>query len=181
MNALQATAMSGSEEYVHAWIEIPKGSKVKYEVDSSGVLMVDRILSSSVVYPHNYGYIPSTLGGDTDPLDILVLMQEPVVPMCYLRARPIGLLYMNDAGEMDEKIIAIHMDDPEYKHIHSVDDLSQHRLLEIKTFFNTYKLNEKKEVHVAGFGGVGDAWHCIRESIDRHVEATALGLSTHSN
>jgi inorganic pyrophosphatase len=88
-------------------IEIPRGSKVKYELDKdTGLCYVDRILYSSVVYPHNYGFIPKTLCEDGDPLDVLVLMQEPVVPMCFLRARPIGVMQMLDQGERDDKIIA---------------------------------------------------------------------------
>ncbi len=86
-------------------IEIPRGSKVKYELDKeTGLCYVDRILYSSVVYPHNYGFIPKTLCEDGDPLDVLVLMQEPVVPMCFLRARPIGVMQMLDQGERDDKV-----------------------------------------------------------------------------
>jgi inorganic pyrophosphatase len=86
-------------------VEIPRGSKVKYELDKeTGLCYVDRILYSSVVYPHNYGFIPKTLCEDGDPLDVLVLMQEPVVPMCFLRARPIGVMQMLDQGERDDKV-----------------------------------------------------------------------------
>jgi len=95
-------------EVVQAVIEIPKGSKVKYELDKdTGLLRVDRILYSSVIYPTNYGFIPRTLGDDDDPLDVLVLMQEPVMPLCTLTARPIGLMNMQDRGEGDEKIICV--------------------------------------------------------------------------
>jgi inorganic pyrophosphatase len=99
-----------------ALIEIPKGSRVKYELDKeTGLLKVDRILYSSVIYPANYGFIPRTLGDDDDPLDLLVLMQEPVQPLSILRARPIGMMHMIDEGENDEKIICVHLDDPEYR------------------------------------------------------------------
>ncbi|KAF8667166.1 hypothetical protein HU200_053356 [Digitaria exilis] len=97
-------------------IEIPRGSKVKYELDKkTGLIKVDRVLYSSVVYPHNYGFIPRTLCDDSDPLDVLVIMQEPVIPGCFLRAKAIGLMPMIDQGEADDKIIAVCADDPEYK------------------------------------------------------------------
>lgn len=114
-------------------IEIPRGSKVKYELDKdTGLCYVDRILYSSVVYPHNYGFIPKTLCEDADPLDVLVLMQESVVPMCFLRARPIGVMQMLDQGEQDDKVIAVHADDPEFRGFTDISQLPQHRLAEIR-------------------------------------------------
>ncbi|GAU36010.1 hypothetical protein TSUD_211480 [Trifolium subterraneum] len=107
----------GNPSVFNCVIEIGQGSKVKYELDKkSGLIKVDRILYSSVVYPHNYGFIPRTLCEDGDPLDVLVLMQEPVIPGCFLRARAIGLMPMIDQGEKDDKIIAVCADDPEYRH-----------------------------------------------------------------
>jgi len=142
----------GAPEIVNAVIEIPQGSKVKYELDKeTGMCKVDRVLYSSVVYPHNYGFIPQTLGEDNDPLDILVLMQEPVVPMCFLRARAIGLMPMIDQGEKDDKIIAVCVDDPEFRNIQDISELSKHRLNEIHRFFEDYKKNENKSVEVADF------------------------------
>ena len=136
----------------NALIEIPKGSKVKYEYDHvSGLMFVDRILSSSVVYPHNYGFIPGTLCDDGDALDILVIMQEPVYPGCYLKARVIGVMKMMDNGQQDDKIIAVHCDDPEFGHYNILNDLPPHRLVEIKTFFTDYKRNEGKQVLVQEF------------------------------
>ncbi|CAK9167467.1 unnamed protein product [Ilex paraguariensis] len=96
---------------------------------------VDRILYSSVVYPHNYGFIPRTLCEDNDPMDVLVLMQEPVLPGCFLRARAIGLMPMIDQGEKDDKIIAVCADDPEYRHYTDINQLAPHRLTEIRRFF----------------------------------------------
>lgn len=93
---------------------------------------VDRVLYSSVVYPHNYGFIPQTLCEDHDPLDVLVMMQEPVVPMCFMRVRCIGVMHMIDQGEQDDKIIAVHIDDPEYKHITDISQVPKHRLAEIR-------------------------------------------------
>jgi inorganic pyrophosphatase len=117
-------------------VEIGKGSKVKYELDKkSGLIKVDRILYSSVVYPHNYGFIPRTLCEDNDPIDVLVIMQEPVLPGCFLRARAIGLMPMIDQGEKDDKIIAVCADDPEYRHYTDIKELPPHRLAEIRRFF----------------------------------------------
>lgn len=130
-------------------VEISKGSKVKYELDKvSGLIKVDRVLYSSVHYPHNYGFIPRTLCEDDDPMDVLVLMQEPVVPGCFLRARAIGLMPMIDNGEQDDKIIAVCADDPEFRHFKDVSELAPHRLAEIKRFFEDYKKNENKQVAV---------------------------------
>lgn len=140
---------AAAPEQVRAVIEIPKGSKVKYELDkATGLLKVDRILYSSVVYPANYGFIPQTLGDDHDPLDILVWMQEPVVPMSILNARPIGMLHMIDQGEIDEKIVAVHVDDPEYAGYTDIDQLPGHRQRELQRFFADYKQLEGKVVEV---------------------------------
>ncbi|KAL1215932.1 Soluble inorganic pyrophosphatase 5 [Cardamine amara subsp. amara] len=152
-------------------IEISKGSKVKYELDKkTGLIKVDRILYSSVVYPHNYGFIPRTLCEDNDPLDVLVIMQEPVLPGCFLRARAIGLMPMIDQGEKDDKIIAICVDDPEYKHYTDIKELPPHRLSEIRRFFEDYKKNENKEVAVNDFLPPGPAIEAIQYSMDLYAE-----------
>jgi inorganic pyrophosphatase len=150
-----------------AVVEIPKGSKVKYELDkATGLLRVDRVLYSSVSYPANYGFIPQTLGDDHDPLDVLVLMQEPVVPLAILRAKPIGMMRMSDQGESDEKIIAVAMDDPEYSHYVHINELAPHRLDALRTFFEDYKKLERKEVTVKDFTGPIEAirvvHHCMK-------------------
>ncbi|CAN6565917.1 unnamed protein product [Malus baccata var. baccata] len=152
-------------------IEITKGSKVKYELDKkTGLIKVDRILYSSVVYPHNYGFIPRTLCEDNDPLDVLVLMQEPVLPGCFLRARAIGVMPMIDQGEKDDKIIAVCADDPEYRHFTELNDLPPHRLSEIRCFFEDYKKNENKEVAVNAFLPVSTALEAIQYSMDLYAE-----------
>lgn len=152
-------------------IEIPRGSKVKYELDKeTGLLHVDRVLYSSVVYPHNYGFIPRTYCEDHDPLDILVLMQEPVVPFSFLRAKPIGVMRMMDQGEQDDKVIAVHADDPEFRDYNDISDLPQHRLAEIRRFFEDYKKNENKVVQVDEFLGVLDARRIINEAQNMYVE-----------
>ncbi len=149
-----------------AIIEIPKGSKVKYELDKeNGLIRVDRVLYSSVIYPANYGFIPQTLGEDHDPLDVLVLMQEPVVPLSILRVRPIGVMNMMDQGENDEKIICIHLDDPEYRGFTNISELPRHRLDELQRFFKDYKKLEKKEVVVDDFLGPEDAIRVVLKSM----------------
>ncbi len=150
-----------------AVIEIPKGSKVKYELDkTTGLVRVDRVLYSSVVYPANYGFIPRTLGDDEDPLDVLVLMQEPVVPLSILRVRPIGMMTMVDHGQNDEKIICIHLDDPEYRSFVAIQQLPQHRLTELRRFFEDYKKLENKDVAVHDFFGPVEAVEAVQNAMD---------------
>src|SRR5947209_15715411 len=119
-----------------AFIEIPKGSKVKYELDkATGLLRVDRVLYSAVHYPANYGFIPRTYCEDGDPLDVLVLGQEEVAPQVLLRARAIGAMRMRDDKGQDDKIIAVHVDDPEYRGYKHIKELPPHRLRELERFF----------------------------------------------
>ncbi len=139
-------------------IEVPRGSNIKYELDKkSGLLKVDRILYSAVHYPANYGFIPQTYCDDNDPLDILVLGQEPVLPLSIMRAKPIGVMKMVDQGEMDDKIIAVHLDDPEYSHYNSIDELPPHTLKTLQRFFEDYKVLENKEVVIETFLGPNEA------------------------
>jgi inorganic pyrophosphatase len=157
-------------EEVRALIEIPKGGKVKYEIDKpTGLLKVDRILYSSVVYPANYGFIPQTLGEDGDPLDILVWMQEPVVPMSLLLARPIGMMRMIDNGDNDEKIVAVHLHDPEYAAFTHFEQLPIHRQREMQRFFADYKQLEGKRVEAEAFDGPERAREVINECSDRYL------------
>ncbi len=163
----------GSEapEEFNVVIEISKGSKVKYEIDKeTGMLEVDRVLYSSVVYPENYGFIPQTLAEDDDPLDVLVLMQEPVLPLSIMKVRPIGILPMVDEGENDENIICIHVDDPEYSAYQHFDELPKHRFGELKQFFSDYKKLEEKEVEVGEVSGPEDAIRIIKDSLQRYKE-----------
>ena len=154
-------------EILNAVIEIPKGSKAKYELDKkSGLIKLDRILFSSVHYPANYGFIPQTLCDDKDPLDILVLGQEAATPLCIMRAKPIGVMKMLDQGEADDKIIAVHIDDPEYAHYKSMDELPPHRMKEVKRFFEEYKALENKAVKVENFFPQAEAFKIIQDAID---------------
>uniref|UniRef100_A0A453DJI8 Soluble inorganic pyrophosphatase n=4 Tax=Aegilops tauschii subsp. strangulata TaxID=200361 RepID=A0A453DJI8_AEGTS len=161
----------GAPAVFNVVVEITKGSKVKYELDKkTGLIKVDRVLYSSVVYPHNYGFIPRTLCEDNDPMDVLVLMQEPVIPGSFLRARAIGLMPMIDQGEKDDKIIAVCADDPEYRHYNDISELSPHRLQEIKRFFEDYKKNENKEVAVDAFLPATTAREAIQYSMDLYAQ-----------
>jgi len=154
------------EEFVGV-VEIPKGGKVKYELDKdSGLLKVDRVLYSSVMYPANYGFIPQTLGDDGDPLDMLALMQEPVLPLAVLRLRPIGMMMMLDQGQNDEKIICVHLDDPEYNGYMDIGQLQPHRLAELRTFFEDYKALENKEVLVQEFLGPDRAKKAVTAAVE---------------
>ncbi|MEN9227088.1 MAG: inorganic diphosphatase [Gloeomargarita sp. GMQP_bins_120] len=134
---------------VHLIIEIPGGSRNKYEMDKDlGVIKLDRVLYSSVQYPYDYGFIPNTLGEDGDPLDGLVMMDEPTFPGCLVVARPIGMLEMVDQGERDEKLLCVPADDPRYASYKSLSDVPAHRLAEIAEFFRTYKNLENKKVDI---------------------------------
>ncbi len=150
-----------------AIIEVPKGSKTKYELDkATGMIRVDRILYSSVQYPANYGFIPRTYCEDNDPLDVLVLGQEAVAPLSIMRAKPIGLMKMLDHGEADDKIIAVHADDPEYNHYNAIDELPPHRMTEVKRFFEDYKALEDKKVVVEDFFGKKEALRTITTAME---------------
>lgn len=150
-----------------AIIEVPKGSKNKYELDKeTGLIRVDRVLFSSVQYPANYGFIPKTYCEDNDPLDVLVLGQEPVYPLTILIAKPIGLMKMSDQGESDDKIIAVHANDPEYSHYSSITELPPHRMAEVKRFFEDYKALENKTVVVEEFLGATHATKSLEAAIE---------------
>lgn len=154
-------------EIIPVVIEVPKGSKTKYELDKkSGLIRVDRILFSSIHYPANYGFIPRTYCEDNDPLDVLVLGQEPVVPLAIMSAKPIGVMKMLDQGEADDKIIAVHADDPEYAHYDSLEHLPPHRMEEVQRFFQDYKVLERKAVIIEGFLGKQEAQKIIRDALN---------------
>lgn len=162
----------GLPDLFSAVIEVPKGSKNKYELDKdTGLIKVDRVLFSSVHYPANYGFIPKTLCPDGDPLDVLVLGQEPVYPLSILTARPIGLIKMLDENQEDDKVIAIHANDPEFAHFRSINELPRHRLAELRRFFEDYKTLENKIVIVEDFLGEADAKKCILEAIECYKKA----------
>ena len=155
------------EEFI-AYIEIEKGSKNKYELDKdTGLLRLDRILSTSTQYPHNYGFIPKTYAEDNDPLDVLLITSEPIVPMTLVRGRPIGMIDMIDQGARDVKILAVCPDDPFFNNYDDISQLPEHIVQEITYFFETYKVLEVKETLVPGLKGKDVALQLIKEAIDR--------------
>jgi inorganic pyrophosphatase len=150
----------------NAIIEIPLGSSNKYELDKkTGLLKLDRVLHSAVYYPANYGFIPQTLADDGDPLDVLVLGAEPVYPLTLVAARAIGLMTMKDQDELDHKIIAVHVNDPEFNSYHDVHQLPPHKLAVLKRFFEDYKALEHKKVVVDDVLPVDYAYPVIEHSI----------------
>lgn len=157
-------------ESFYACIEIPKGSNCKYEVDhESGLLILDRILHTATHYPHNYGFIPNTLSDDGDPLDVLVICSEPMVPLSITAAYPIGILEMVDNDKLDEKIIAICEHDPNYNTIKDITDLPTHVADEIRHFFSVYKqLEHGKHTVVKEIGNAEAAKLAIQRAIDAY-------------
>ncbi|MCB9683070.1 MAG: inorganic diphosphatase [Alphaproteobacteria bacterium] len=154
-------------DHFNVVIEIPKGSKVKYELDKpTGLLRVDRILYSSVIYPANYGFLPRTYCDDGDPLDVLVLGNEPVVPLSMLNARAIGVMHMRDEGKQDDKIIAVHVEDPAFNSYRDISEVPAHLFREIKRFFEDYKILENKTVTVEEFEGATQAVEVVRAAVE---------------
>ena len=152
-------------------IEIPKGSKKKYELDKEcGLLRLDRILYTSTHYPANYGFIPRTYGDDGDPLDVLVLCSESIEPMTLVECYPIGVITMIDNGRSDEKIIAIPSGDPTYNGFADIEQLPAHIFEEMSHFFSVYKALENKETAVQEVHGKAEAQKVIRECIARYHE-----------
>jgi inorganic pyrophosphatase len=152
-----------------AVVEISMGSSVKYELDKkTGLLKVDRVLYSAVYYPANYGFIPRTFAEDDDPLDVLVLCQEPVVPLTLVSARAIGVMTMIDTGKKDHKIVAVALDDPEFHPVRELGELPAHRLAMLRRFFQDYKQLEKKAVEVDEFEGALAAYTVIQAALDAY-------------
>jgi inorganic pyrophosphatase len=174
------------KEYMHPWhdsyiddalietafpviIEIPKGSKNKYELDKeTGLLRLDRVLYSAVHYPADYGFIPRTYCDDGDPLDVLVLAQEPVYPLTVVEARAVGIIRMRDEKGIDDKIVAVSVHDPAFADYTDKNQLPAHVLREVQRFFEDYKVLEDKKVTVEDFLGPSEAIHVIRQSLEQY-------------
>ncbi len=152
---------------VNAIIEIPQGSRCKYEIDkASGLLKLDRIIYSSFHYPVNYGFIPQTYGGDKDPLDILVITSLPVQPLTLMDAKVMGVMQMIDGGDADDKIIAVAANDPSVNHYNNIEQLPKHFFDELRHFFEEYKRLENKTVEVEEFKDKATALNIIQEAIE---------------
>jgi inorganic pyrophosphatase len=160
-----------------AVIEIPKGSRNKYEFDvESGKIKLDRFLYSSVVYPTDYGFIPDTWGQDDDPLDVMVCVSEPTFPGCVIDVKPLALFRMRDEHGIDDKVLAVPLNDPAWNRLERLDDIPEQLRAEIQHFFSVYKdLERKKEVHVDGWYPLEDALSEIEESRRRWRERQGGG------
>src|SRR5437899_7162743 len=160
-------------QVIEVTVEIPSGSRNKYEFDHErDRFVLDRVLYSSVHYPGDYGFIEGSLADDGDPLDVLVIISEPTFPGCVVRARPLGVLDMSDDKGHDYKVLAVAYDDPRWDEARTLDDLSQHWLREIETFFSTYKDLEGRPTEVRGWLGIEEA----RSIVERAIEADRSGV-----
>jgi inorganic pyrophosphatase len=158
------------EGWIEMVVEIPRGSRNKYEVDHERhIFRLDRVLYSSVHYPTDYGFVPGTLSLDGDPLDVLVVVDEPTFTGCHVRARPIGTLIMVDEKGEDEKILAVPHDDPRFNETRRLGDLATHWPLEIAAFFRTYKELQGVQTEVRDWHDVDDAWKIIEMSRQRAI------------
>lgn len=166
-----ATFGEAAPAIVNALIEIPQGSRTKYEIDKeTGLLRLDRVIYSSFHYPVNYGFIPQTLGQDGDPLDILVLCSQSIQSLCLVEATVIGNMQMVDSGEKDDKIIAVATNDPSVNHMKNIDELPKHFFNELKNYFEQYKVLENKEVYIEDFENREAAYGIIDEAIAFYKE-----------
>jgi inorganic pyrophosphatase len=163
-------------------IEIPKGQRNKYEVDhASGRMRLDRMLFTSTRYPHDYGFIEDTLGEDGDPLDALVILEEPTFPGCLIRCRALGMFRMTDEAGGDDKVLCVPATDPRMEHLRDIHHVPEFDRLEIKHFFEVYKdLEPGKSVEGATWAGRAEAENEIEASRKRLAEAEATGGQTHS-
>lgn len=158
-----------SENKFDALVEIPRGSKAKYELDKdTGLLRLDRVLYTSTVYPANYGFIPRTLADDGDPLDVLVLCNEQIYPMTLVQCSPIGVITMVDGGALDEKIIAVACNDPTYKQFYDIKELPPHVFEEMMHFFEVYKMLEHKTTTVKEICHKYEAIEIIRKCLEAY-------------
>jgi inorganic pyrophosphatase len=163
-----------------AVIEIPMGSSVKYELDKdTGMLRLDRVLYSAVYYPASYGFIPQTLAEDDDPLDVLVLCQEPVAPLTLVKSRAIGLMTMLDSGKKDHKVLAVAVNDPEYNGFAEANELPGHRLAILRRFFQDYKTLEGKAVEVDDLQPAAAALPVIEDALARYTSQRRRGFAGH--
>lgn len=156
---------------INAVIEISKDSRMKYELEKeSGLLKLDRVLYSAVHYPMNYGLVPQTYFEDGDPLDILVMCSMNIEPLCVVESRVIGIMHMEDENGLDDKIISVADKDPAYMHINDIEDIPKHTIIELKNFFEFYKVLENKKVEVGELLGKEKAYQCVTNSMKLYQE-----------
>jgi inorganic pyrophosphatase len=162
----EVTLGSNVPEEFNAIIEIPKGSKNKYEIDKeTGLIKLDRAMKTAQDYPFDYGFAPQTLWEDDDALDVVVLTTYPLSPGILVNVRPVGVMKMIDSGESDDKVIAVPVNDLRWNDVQDLKDVNKHTLLEIQHFFETYKTIEKKEVIISGFKNKKSAMAAVKKSI----------------
>lgn len=172
MNLLHdITAGKNVPDSINCIIEIPKGSKNKYEIDKeTGMITLDRAMHTSQDYPFDYGFVPQSHWEDGDPLDVVVLTTYPLAPGILVKVRPVGVMHMIDDGESDAKIIAVPEKDPRWNEVHDLNDVNKHTLKEIEHFFSTYKKLQEKEVKIDGFGDAAAAKEAIVKSQQLYKE-----------
>ncbi|MFT4343801.1 MAG: inorganic diphosphatase [Candidatus Woesearchaeota archaeon] len=164
--------MNNEQNTISVMIEIPRGSRNKYEFDKvRGIVKYDRTLYSSLHYPSDYGFVENTLALDGDPLDALVLLGEPTFPGCVIEVRPVGVFVMHDEKGQDEKILCVPLQDALWNHVHTLDQVPPHLLKEIHHFFSVYKDLEQKKVRVEGWKNKEEALKVIQDSQDRYKTA----------
>jgi len=170
---IKIVIMSDKEEITFdVLIEIPKGSRNKYEYDFVlNKIRFDRMLFSSMMYPGDYGFVPETLALDSDPLDVLVMGTEPTFPMCVMEVKPIGVFHMTDEKGPDEKIICVPVSDPIWNQRNDISDINPHRLKEIEHFFEVYKDLEEKKVDVGGWGNAEEAIKIYKQCVKRYDDS----------
>lgn len=152
MNNLWHDLPPGEAREINVVIELSKGSKNKYEIDKqTGLIALDRVSHTTQDFPFDYGFIPRTLGDDNDPIDVILLATYPLLPGILVRARPVAVMRMTDAGERDDKLIAVPIGDPRWQEIKDLENINKHTLKEMKHFYSTYKQLQNKEVKVTGF------------------------------
>jgi len=149
---------AGEKDIINVIIEIPKGSKNKYEIDKeTGLIALDRVAHTAQDFPFDYGFIPQTLWDDGDAVDVILLTTHPLAPGILVRVRPVAIMNMIDSGEGDDKIIAVPVDDPRFEEVKDINDINKHTLKEIEHFYSTYKKLQNKEVEITGFKGAEEA------------------------
>ena len=161
----------GSKDEMNVIVEINKGSKNKYEIDKkTGLIALDRVMHTGQDYPFDYGFVPRSLWHDNDPLDVILLSTYPFQPGTLVRARPVALMNMIDSGDLDDKIIAVPVDDPRFDSIQDLGDVNPHTVKEIEHFFSTYKKLQNKEVKVTGFKGKKEAEEAFEEGLKLYTK-----------